>query len=169
MSAYVRRELRVSIRADCSQKYQIMPKNTQNIPLSIPRKTPSGHLPCLQSETGQNLKCLQKGRFCLQYRRFLANMFAISTVCSFDLWGIFMICIKRKIGCEPRIGFVQKKNSVPSKSLILRCFRASPARFERAAFRLGGGPSIQLRYGDVLSFLRPGSTQTCRRNFRVLR
>ena len=48
-------------------------------------------------------------------------------------------------------------------------FLASPARFERAAFRLGGGPSIQLRYGDVLSFLRPCNTQTFRRNFRVLR
>ena len=30
---------------------------------------------------------------------------------------------------------------------------ASPARFERAASRLGGGPSILLRYGDLCSFL----------------
>ena len=38
MSAYVWRDLGVSNRAKCSQKYQIMPKNTQNISLSIPGK-----------------------------------------------------------------------------------------------------------------------------------
>ena len=27
---------------------------------------------------------------------------------------------------------------------------ASPARFERATFRLGGGCSIQLSYGDII-------------------
>ena len=32
MSAYVRRELRVSNRADCSQKYQIMPKKRRTYP-----------------------------------------------------------------------------------------------------------------------------------------
>ncbi len=29
---------------------------------------------------------------------------------------------------------------------------ASPGRFELPAFRLGGGPSIQLRYGDILNY-----------------
>ena len=38
MSAYVWRELGGSNRANCSQKQQIMPKNTQNNPLSIPGK-----------------------------------------------------------------------------------------------------------------------------------
>lgn len=38
MSAYVWWELGVSNRANCSQKQQIMPKNTQNNPLSIPGK-----------------------------------------------------------------------------------------------------------------------------------
>ena len=31
---------------------------------------------------------------------------------------------------------------------------ASPARFERATFRLGGGCSIQLSYGDIYSFYK---------------
>ena len=38
MSAYVWRDLGFSNRANCSQKQQIMPKNTQNNPLSIPGK-----------------------------------------------------------------------------------------------------------------------------------
>ena len=38
-------------------------------------------------------------------------------------------------------------------------FLASPARLERATSRLGGGPSIQVRYGDIIfSFLPHNST-----------
>ena len=43
------------------------------------------------------------------------------------------------------------------KSLIYkgfgRCALASLARFERAAFRLGGECSIQLSYGDILEYV----------------
>ena len=35
------------------------------------------------------------------------------------------------------------------KTMVPACNLASPARLERAAFRLGGGCSIQLSYGDV--------------------
>lgn len=41
------------------------------------------------------------------------------------------------------------------KSLIVRSAAdlPSPARFERAAFRLGGECSIQLSYGDILEYV----------------
>ena len=35
---------------------------------------------------------------------------------------------------------------------VRRFLMAFPARLERAAFRLGGEPSIQLRYGNVFLF-----------------
>ena len=147
MSAYVRRELRVSIRADCSQKYQIMPKNTENIPLSIPCKTPSGHLPCLQSETGQKMKCLQKGRFCLQNPRFLANMFATAFVffMHFEYHGI----CKRE---NTRSEITQNKKQRSIKKLDFTLFFASVKGFEPPAFRLGGERSILLSYTDLFTF-----------------
>ena len=43
---------------------------------------------------------------------------------------------------------------------------ASPARFERATFRLGGGCSIQLSYGDIYSYyeekMKKGGSSTLR-------
>ena len=43
-------------------------------------------------------------------------------------------------------------NTISEKTPWLHCSHgvlASPARFERATFRLGGGCSIQLSYGDI--------------------
>ena len=133
MSAYVWRDLGFSNCANRSQKYQIMPKSMQNIPLSIPRKTLSGHLPCLQSETGLKLKCLQKGRFCLQNPRFLANMFATA----FVFFYAFLNIMGYVSGRIPDQRSYKIKNSVPSKKLDFTLFFASVKGFEPPAFRLG--------------------------------
>ena len=42
---------------------------------------------------------------------------------------------------------------------------ASPARFERAAFRLGGERSILLSYGDTYAVLRRVKTARGKRNY----
>ena len=45
----------------------------------------------------------------------------------------------------------------------------SPARFERAAFRLGGGRSILLSYEDVrLAIIITDLRQNCKRYFRKI-
>lgn len=45
-----------------------------------------------------------------------------------------------------------KERREPSKTKAPGVQMASPARFERAAFRLGGERSILLSYGDIWSF-----------------
>ena len=54
------------------------------------------------------------------------------------------LCSKNPI-CVVKI--LESEN--PGKRLFLGAFLASPARFERAAFRLGGERSILLSYGEI--------------------
>ena len=54
------------------------------------------------------------------------------------------LCSKNPI-CVVKI--LESEN--PGKRLFLGAFLASPARFERAAFRLGGERSILLSYGEL--------------------
>ena len=53
-----------------------------------------------------------------------------------------------------------RKLLVQRKSTAKAVQMASPGRFELPAFRLGGGPSIQLRYGDILNYNQFGGGTT---------
>ena len=46
----------------------------------------------------------------------------------------------------------EKKTLQTSKNGLQRCFLASQTGVEPATFRLGGGPSILLRYWDMIQF-----------------
>ena len=48
----------------------------------------------------------------------------------------------------------RRKRKMP-QTLVFTAFVASPARLERAAFRLGGGRSIQLSYGEKYEIVGP--------------
>ena len=75
-----------------------------------------------------------------------------------EIW----LCISSGVGAlNVLTGFEEKEKP---ENALFSGFLASPARFERAAFRLGGGPSILLRYGDVLTFMH-----SCRTMHYILR
>ena len=46
-------------------------------------------------------------------------------------------------------GTITKNRCKPSKNGLQRSFLAPPARLELTTFRLGGGPSILVRYGGI--------------------
>ena len=50
-------------------------------------------------------------------------------------------------GCSK--GMITKNRCKPSKNGLQRSFLAPPARLELTTFRLGGGPSILVRYGGI--------------------
>ena len=50
-------------------------------------------------------------------------------------------------GCSK--GMIIKNRCKPSKNGLQRSFLAPPARLELTTFRLGGGPSILVRYGGI--------------------
>lgn len=50
-------------------------------------------------------------------------------------------------GCSK--GMITKNRCKPSKNGLQRSFLAPPARLELTTFRLGGGPSILVRYGGL--------------------
>ena len=57
-----------------------------------------------------------------------------------------IVPIERR-GCSK--GMVTKNRCKPSKNGLQRSFLAPPARLELTTFRLGGGPSILVRYGGI--------------------